>query len=215
MKADILELQLTSFFIAERKTLFCLDFFINHSIYLHLKWYPPSWLPLYQPLTPHLPYTPSPLTLWGYSPTSAPLLEHPRSLGINPPQDQGCPLPLMPSSATYVSMCLEPWIPPCALLGWWYSPWEHWVVRPADVLPMRLQSPSAPPVLPPAHSPESLSSVRWLAPTIHIYIGQLLAEPPREQPHQVPVSKCFLATATVLGFGVYTQDGSPGGVVLE
>jgi hypothetical protein len=37
MKADILELQLTSFFIAERKTLFCLDFFINHSIYLHLK----------------------------------------------------------------------------------------------------------------------------------------------------------------------------------
>jgi hypothetical protein len=40
-----------------------------------------------------------------------------------------------------------------------------------------------------------------LAASIHICIGQLLAELPKEQPHQVPVSKHLLATATVSGFG--------------
>ena len=36
-------------------------------------------------------------------------------------------------------MYLESWIPPCTLLGWWSSPWEHWVVQPAyAVLPMWL-----------------------------------------------------------------------------
>jgi hypothetical protein len=56
-------------------------------------------------------------------------------------------------------MYLEPWIPPGTLLGWWSSPWEHWVVR--------------------------------------LCIGQLLARPPKEQPHPVPVSKHLLTT--VLG----------------
>ena len=57
-------------------------------------------------------------------------------------------------------MYLEPWLPPCTLLGWWSSPWEHWVIWPADVvLPMGLQTPSTPPVLLPAPPPGSLSSV--------------------------------------------------------
>ena len=95
---------------------------------------------------------------------------------------------------------LEPWIAPYTLFGWWSSPWEHWVVWPANVLlPMGLQSPSDPPVLLPAPPPGSLSSVWWLAPSIPICIGQLLAEPPKELLHQVPVSKCLLAMATVLG----------------
>jgi hypothetical protein len=48
-------------------------------------------------------------------------------------------------------MYLEPWVSPGTLLGWWSRPWENCVVRPAYVvLPMGLQSPSAPPVLPPA-----------------------------------------------------------------
>jgi hypothetical protein len=38
-----------------------------------------------------------------------------------------------------------------------------------------------------------------LAPSIHICSGQLLAGPPKEQRHQVPVSKHLLATATMLG----------------
>jgi hypothetical protein len=48
-------------------------------------------------------------------------------------------------------MYLEWWIFPYTLLGWCSSVWENWVVWPADViLPMGLQYPSAPPVLPPA-----------------------------------------------------------------
>jgi hypothetical protein len=40
-----------------------------------------------------------------------------------------------------------------------------------------------------------------------------LAEPPKEQPHQISVSKCLLTTATVLGLGVCRQNGASGGVV--
>ena len=57
------------------------------------------------------------------------------------------------------------------------------------------------------------SSVRWMAASIHICIGQMLAEPHREQPYQVPVSKHLLATAIVSRFGVFRQDGSPGRAV--
>ena len=31
-------------------------------------------------------------------------------------------------------MCLEPWIPPCVLFGWWFSPWELWVVWLVDIV---------------------------------------------------------------------------------
>ena len=57
-------------------------------------------------------------------------------------------------------MQLEPWISPCTLLGWWSRLWENWVVRPTYVvLPMGLQSLSAPPFLSPAPPPGSLSPV--------------------------------------------------------
>jgi hypothetical protein len=41
---------------------------------------------------------------------------------------------------------LEPWVPPCVLLGWWFRPWELWLVD-IVVLPMGLQTPSAPSVI--------------------------------------------------------------------
>jgi hypothetical protein len=41
----------------------------------------------------------------------------------------------------------------------------------------------------------------------------LLASPPKELLYQVPVSKCLLATATMLRFGVCRELGSLGGVV--
>jgi len=57
-------------------------------------------------------------------------------------------------------MYMEPWIPHSTPLGQWSSPWEHWVVWPANiVLPMGLQLPSAPPVLLTAPPLGSLSSV--------------------------------------------------------
>ena len=46
-------------------------------------------------------------------------------------------------------MQLEPWVPPCVLFGWWFSPWElwgYWLVH-IVVPPMGLQTPSAPWVL--------------------------------------------------------------------
>jgi hypothetical protein len=50
-------------------------------------------------------------------------------------------------------------------------------------------------------------SVWWLALSIHICIGQALAEPLREKSNQDPVSKCFLALTIVSVFGVYRCDG--------
>ena len=46
-------------------------------------------------------------------------------------------------------------------------------------------------------------------------LGEALAEPPREQPYQAPVSKCFLASAIVLGFGICRWDGSLVGKSLD
>lgn len=51
-----------------------------------------------------------------------------------------------PSSVLYI--WLEPWIPPCVLLGWWFSPWELWGVWPVDTVAdsMGLQTHSGPSV---------------------------------------------------------------------
>jgi len=46
-------------------------------------------------------------------------------------------------------MQLEPWVPPCVLLGWWFSLWALWGVWLVDIviLPMGLQSLSDPSIL--------------------------------------------------------------------
>lgn len=49
-----------------------------------------------------------------------------------------------------------------------------------------------------ARSPQRCLSLVWsLVPIIHICIGKLMAQTTKEQPHQVPVSKCLLVMATV------------------
>jgi len=78
------------------------------------------------------------------------------------------------------------------------------------VLPLVLQTPSAPSVLsltPPLDSP---CSVQWLAATIHICISRALAEPLRGCPYLAPVNKHFLASAIVTGFGGCIWNGSSG-----
>ena len=52
-----------------------------------------------------------------------------------------------------------------------------------------------------------------LSVNICIYISQVLAEPLRGQPYQAPVSKCFLTSAIVSGFGIYRWEGSLGRAV--
>jgi hypothetical protein len=98
-----------------------LFFIIRYFLYLHFKCYPLSSFPLQKPPIP------SPLTLLTNPPTPvswswhSPILGHraftePRT---SPPIDdrQGHPL---------LHMQLKPWVPPCVLFGWWFSPWELW-----------------------------------------------------------------------------------------
>jgi hypothetical protein len=107
-------------------------------------------------------------------------------------------------------MQLEPWIVPCILSGWWFSPWELWGVWLVDivVLPMGLQTSSAPSVLPLTPPLGCQCSVWWLAGCIHICIGQALAVPLRGQLYifkgekfhcvwQLPVIKKEEKTGTV------------------
>lgn len=66
------------------------------------------------------------------------------------------------------------------------------------------------------HSPSSSIGVPGLNPMVGytcILTGQVLVEPPREQPNQAPVIKHFWASAIVLGLGVYRWDGSLGEAV--
>ena len=131
--------------------------FCIFKIYLHFKCYHPSQFPLHNPSIPF-----SPLLLWGCSPT------HP-------------PTSTSQQSHPLLHMQLEPWIPPRVLFSWWFSPWELLGVWLVDnvVLPMALQTPSAPTVLPLTPLLGSLCSVWWLALSITICIGQTLAEPRR------------------------------------
>ena len=69
-----------------------------------------------------------------------------------------------------------------------------------NVLLMWLQSPSAPPVFPSVLPLGSQGSVQWLAISICICFGQVLADPLRKQPYQAPVSKHFLVSAIVSEF---------------
>jgi hypothetical protein len=94
----------------------------------------------------------------------------------------------------------------------------HWGIKPSlnqgPTLPLMPDKvPSAPSVLPLTPPLGSLCSVLWLASSICICIGQNLLEPFRRQLYQAPVSKHFLASTIVSGFGVCMWDGSPGGAV--
>ena len=94
----------------------------------------------------------------------------------------------------------------------------HWGIKsswdqkpPLPLMPDK--APSAPSVLSLTPPLGSLCEHRvwWLATSVPICIGQDLAEPLRRQ--LAPVSKHFLASAIVSGFGVCMWDGSPGGAV--
>jgi hypothetical protein len=69
---------------------------------------------------------------------------------------------------------LEPWVPLCVLLGWWFRPWELWLVD-IVVLPTGLQTPSALSVLSLTPPLGTWWSVKWLAASICLCICQVLA----------------------------------------
>ena len=80
------------------------------------------------------------------------------------------------SSVTYPAGAMGT---PCVLFGWWFSPWELWGVWLVGivVLPMGMQSPSAPSVLALISPLGSPHSVQCLAMYIHISIDPALTEP--------------------------------------
>jgi hypothetical protein len=134
---------------------------------------------------PQNPY-PIPPPCWFYEgapPPTCPLPLHHPSIPlpwvIVPPQDQGVPLPLMPEKAILCYICS--WshrsFHVCYSVGG-LAPGSSgggvWLVD-IVVLPMGLQTPSAPSV-PPLNSPlGSPSSIQWLATCIHICIDLALA----------------------------------------
>jgi hypothetical protein len=79
------------------------------------------------------------------------------------------------------------------------------------VLPMEMQTPSAPSMLSLTPRLWSSSSVRWLVHSILICIAQALADPLMRQLYQSNVDKHFLALAIVYGFGCCIWNGFPGG----
>ena len=90
-------------------------------------------------------------------------------------------------------MQLEQWVPPCALFGWWFSPWElweYWLVH-IVVSSLGLQTPLASWVLPLAYTLGTLCSVQWMDASIHFCICQALAVSLRRQLYQAPFSKHF------------------------
>jgi hypothetical protein len=120
------------------------SFFIGYFMYLHFKCYPLSSFPSTNPLFSHS----SPCLYEGAPQPAHPLLPQHSSIplhwGIEPLQDQGTSLSLMPDKAIlchifswgHVSL-------PCVFFGWQFRPWELCGVWFTDiVLPVGLQTPS-------------------------------------------------------------------------
>jgi hypothetical protein len=109
-------------------------------------------------------------------------------------------------------MQLASWIPPCILFGWGFSPWELWVVLIVDiVLPMGLQSPSAPPVFPLALLLGSLGSVWWVSVSICIHRSLVWLCPERFCQHPTHVLRVIVDISgfilAVISFSQYHDDG--------
>jgi hypothetical protein len=181
------ECKLKKYDIIEFWTFF-LFFFLGHFIYLHFKCYPFSWLTfpppplprnsLSHPLCPCFYESAHPPTHFCLPTFTFTTLGHQTFTGLraSSPTDVQQAHPLL-------HMWLEPWVPPCVLLGWWFSPWELWGIWLVDivVLPMGLQTPSTPSVLyltPPLGTP---CSVQWFSEKIHLCVCQTLTEPLRRQ----------------------------------
>jgi len=131
--------------------------------------------------------------------------------GIQPWQDQGLLLPLVPNKAILCYICswshgsvhvysLGSGLVPGVLVSW-------------HSCSLGLQTHSAPSILSLTPPLGTSFSVQWLAASIHLCVCQALAKPLRGQLYQAPVSIHFLASAIVTGFGGCIWDRLSGGAV--
>jgi hypothetical protein len=184
-------------------------FFIRYFRYLHFPSEPPP--PSHPPSPDDMRVLPLPTHPF---PLPYPSISLHRA--IEPSKDQWPLLPLMPYKAILCYICgwnhgsLHVYS-----FCWWSSPWEllgglvgsYCCYSYGAANTFSSFSPSLIPLL------ETLCSFQWLAVIIHLCICQILAEPLRRQLYQAPVSKHFLASTMVSGFGNCMWDGSPGGTV--
>ena len=106
-----------------------------------------------------------------------------------------------PCSAPYAAGAMKP----CMCILWRFSSWEICRICLVDivVLTMGLQTPSVHSVLSLTPPLETRCSIQWLSASILLCIFQALKEFLMRQLYQAPVSKHFLASTIVSGFGDY------------
>ena len=158
------------------------------------------------PVSP--PQTPDPIHLQlclyeGAPPPTHPLLLHCPSIslcwGIKPPQDQRLPLTLMPDKVYLLDMQLEPWVPSCVFFGWWFSPWELWVIKLVDCSYGVVITFSS-------FSPFLATSIGVPMNSLMVGCKHLHLYCLKEQLHQDSVRKDFLVSTILSGFGVCRWD---------
>jgi len=90
------------------------NFLLDIFLYLHFKRYSPSWFPVHKP-----PFPPLPLLHMGIPPIHSPYCPaYSPALGVQPWQDQGLYLPLVPQQGySLLHTQLEPWVSPCIVFG--------------------------------------------------------------------------------------------------
>ena len=183
-------------------------------LFIYISCNPLSWFSLLEaPIPSSLP-----VLLYRCSHTHRllpPHLDIPLHWGMEPSQDQGPLLSLMPDKAIlcYVGRwslgsfhvySLDGGLAPVSSggSGWLTLLFFLWVVNPFSSLSLVS-----------SFSIRNPSSVQWVASSIHLCICQALAEPLRREIYQAPLSKHFLASTLVSGFDVCIWDGFPGGSV--
>jgi hypothetical protein len=168
----------------------------------------PSRNPLFNPPSSYTTHSPTTTSLPWYSP----------AVGHWDSQDQGSLLPLIYGKAILCYICcwshgslhvyslvsgLVPWSTAGGGRVWLVD----FVLLPMGCTPLQfLQSFLTPPLGNPC-------SVQWLAASIYLCICHILAESLRRQLYQAPVSKHFLGSIIVSGFGICIWNRSPDGAV--
>jgi hypothetical protein len=125
--------------------------------------------PPHTPIPSHLP-----LLLWGYSSSHLSILIsppwHSPTVGHHVFTGQRASSPIdIWQGHLLLYMWLEPWVPPCVFFCWWFSPWEIWGIWLVGivVLPMGMQTPSAPSVLSLTPPLGATCSVQWLVYSLY------------------------------------------------
>jgi hypothetical protein len=76
---------------------------------------------------PHQPPPPASMRILPLLPTPASLPKHSPKLGHRSSTGPRASLPTDALKGRHLlHKQLEPWVPPCVLFGWWFSPWELW-----------------------------------------------------------------------------------------